>query len=115
MTDIAKNPKGVGYYPPEYEPKIHGPYYPWRYYGKPDIKFGDLKLKEIWSWLGRRSFSPSAIYNCGSRNFHYYHYKWIDTKVGIAAPAYHFAVSAMLLSYVLFFSRYYYERKRKHH
>lgn len=25
---------GAGHYPKEYNPKVHGPYYPFRYYGK---------------------------------------------------------------------------------
>jgi len=38
---------GIGDYPAEYNPKVHGPYDPARYYGTPDKPFGQLKLGEV--------------------------------------------------------------------
>lgn len=79
---------GFGDYPAEYDPKIHGPYDPARYYGKgklenyvltvwiryvtyfspiADKPFGELKLSEIGSWIGRRNKSPNAFIGSISR------------------------------------------------
>ncbi|MBO8666384.1 hypothetical protein INO76_15255, partial [Staphylococcus aureus] len=52
---------GIGDYPAEYNPKVHGPYDPARYYGTPDKPFGQLKLGEVTEWVGRRNKSPKAI------------------------------------------------------
>ncbi|GFG30471.1 hypothetical protein Cfor_12780, partial [Coptotermes formosanus] len=56
-----------GDYPAEYNPKVHGPYDPARYYGPPDTPFGQLKLSEIGAWLGRRNKNPRAIAGAISR------------------------------------------------
>lgn len=37
----------IGDYPAEYNPKVHGPYDPARYYGTPDTPFSQLKLGEV--------------------------------------------------------------------
>lgn len=79
---------GFGDYPAEYDPKIHGPYDPARYYGKgklenstvnmqvhyvtlflsiADKPFGELKLSEIGEWFGRRNKSPNAVVGTISR------------------------------------------------
>ncbi|GBP34961.1 Putative ATP synthase subunit f, mitochondrial [Eumeta japonica] len=56
-----------GDYPKEYNPAVHGPYDPARYYGKPDVPFSQLKLSEIGSWFSRRNKSPSAFMGACSR------------------------------------------------
>ncbi|CAG5129785.1 unnamed protein product [Candidula unifasciata] len=43
-----------GKYPKEYNPKVHGPYHPGRYYGKPDVPFGDVKIGDLGGWISRR-------------------------------------------------------------
>lgn len=37
----------IGDYPVEYNPKVHGPYDPARFYGKPDTPFSQVKLGEV--------------------------------------------------------------------
>ncbi|KAL9704400.1 hypothetical protein quinque_007918 [Culex quinquefasciatus] len=49
-----------GDYPAEYNPKVHGPYDPARFYGKPDTPFGQVKLGELGAWFGRRDKNPRA-------------------------------------------------------
>jgi len=44
---------GIGDYPAEYNPKVHGPYDPARYYGTPDKPFGQLKLGEVTIFFSR--------------------------------------------------------------
>ena len=34
LLELFRQKFRIGEYPPEYNPKIHGPYYPSRYYGK---------------------------------------------------------------------------------
>jgi len=38
---------GIGDYPVEYNPKVHGPYDPARFYGTPDTPFSQVKLGEV--------------------------------------------------------------------
>ncbi|CAA9993095.1 unnamed protein product [Nesidiocoris tenuis] len=57
----------IGDYPAEYNPRIHGPYDPARFYGKPDTPFGQVKLGDLGSWLARRNKSPQAIAGVFSR------------------------------------------------
>ena len=45
---------GAGTYPKSYNPKVHGPYYPHRYYGKADTAFSEVKIGELGAWLSRR-------------------------------------------------------------
>ncbi|CAH0563715.1 unnamed protein product [Brassicogethes aeneus] len=56
-----------GDYPADYNPKVHGPYDPARFYGKPDTPFGQVKVGEISAWLGRRNKGPAAITGAISR------------------------------------------------
>ncbi|CAG2067352.1 unnamed protein product [Timema podura] len=80
----------IGDYPIEYNPKVHGPYDPARFYGKPDTPFGQLKLNEIGSWLGRRNKSPSAVVGSISREVH-----WSITLMGGHSPVAECAVSSV--------------------
>lgn len=85
----------IGDYPAEYNPKVHGPYDPARYYGKreftnllnnicyitrrdqkyfltmssflADTPFGQVKLSELGSWFARRNKGPSAFAGLFSR------------------------------------------------
>merc|ERR1712071_294809 len=50
-----------GQYPAEYNPKVHGPYDPSRFYGKADTALADVKLAELPAWLKRRNVSTSGI------------------------------------------------------
>ena len=54
-------------YPKDYNPRVHGPYNPAKYYGKPDLAFGDVKIADLASWIGRREKSLSSIGNMFSR------------------------------------------------
>lgn len=38
---------GIGDYPAEYNPKVHGPYDPARFYGTPDTPLSQVKLGEV--------------------------------------------------------------------
>ncbi|CDW54252.1 WRW domain containing protein [Trichuris trichiura] len=51
----------LGLLPKEYNKKIHGVYCPWRYYGKKDINFFDVKLGDLPAWYARRDKSFKAF------------------------------------------------------
>ncbi|PVD39099.1 hypothetical protein C0Q70_01727 [Pomacea canaliculata] len=52
---------GFGDYPAEFNPKIHGPYHPGRFYGKADTPLGEVKLGEFGKWLSRRNYTPQGM------------------------------------------------------
>ncbi|KRZ03596.1 Thymidylate kinase [Trichinella zimbabwensis] len=56
-----------GLLPKEYNKKIHGPYCPWRYYGKKDTNIFDVKLADFSAWMSRRNTSPKGIMAAMSR------------------------------------------------
>ncbi|CAG0889660.1 unnamed protein product [Cyprideis torosa] len=61
---------GLGMLPKEYNKAVHGPFYPFRYYGKPDIPFGQVKIGELAAWIGRREKTPTAMARAVSRGWH---------------------------------------------
>ena len=67
----ALNQQGIGLYPKGYEAKVHGPYYPWVWYGKQDTKLADVKLGELPQWFGRRDPNPVAWIREGRRRWYF--------------------------------------------
>lgn len=84
-----------GEYQPGYDPKIHAPYDPARYYGKreyliyfsflfkcltnwhfpffpADTPFGEVKLKDFGAWFSRRNKSPQSTAQLISRGNFYF-------------------------------------------
>ncbi|XP_023223060.1 putative ATP synthase subunit f, mitochondrial [Centruroides sculpturatus] len=106
---------GFGDYPPEYNPKVHGPYDPARYYGKPDIPFGEVKLNEMGSWISRRNKSPPAIMGLFSRAFWRWQHKYIQPKRGGVAPAVQGIVGIMILFFCLNYGKLRQHRLYKYH
>lgn len=82
------HPSEIGLWAKNYNPKVHGPYCQWRYYGKrglicfairheiflEDTKLMDVKISELPAWIGRRDKSIGAIYNETMRNVWRVHY-----------------------------------------
>ncbi|CAH0719591.1 unnamed protein product, partial [Brenthis ino] len=105
----------IGDYPKEYNPAVHGPYDPARYYGKPDTPFGQVKLSEIGSWLGRRNKTPSAIGGAFSRAWWRWQHKYMQPKkVGIA-PFFQLLVGSMTFFYVINYGKIKHHRNYKYH
>ncbi|KAK7075613.1 Mitochondrial F1F0-ATP synthase, subunit f [Halocaridina rubra] len=104
---------GFGEYPAEYNPKVHGPFDPARFYGKPDIPFGEVKLGEVGSWLGRRSIGglPSAL----SRAFWRWQHKYMLPKKTGIAPFCQLAIGAVTFFYVINYSKLKHHRNHKYH
>ncbi|ROT72176.1 putative ATP synthase subunit f, mitochondrial [Penaeus vannamei] len=103
----------LGEYPAEYNPKVHGPYDPARFYGKPDTPFGQVKLGELGSWLGRRSVGgiPSAI----SRAWWRWQHKYVQPKKTGIAPFLQLMVGSMAFFYMLNYGKMVHHRNYKHH
>ncbi|KAH7950235.1 hypothetical protein HPB49_021401 [Dermacentor silvarum] len=91
----------LGDYPPEYNPRVHGPYDPSRYYGKPDTPFSELRLTEVSSWLMRRQKSPRAFAGLCSRAFWRWQMKYVQPKYAGITPLVQFAVASSLFFYYL--------------
>ncbi|KAF4520500.1 hypothetical protein B566_EDAN004751 [Ephemera danica] len=90
-----------GEYPAEYNPRVHGPYDPARYYGKADTPFSQLKVAEIGGWLGRRNKSPKAVAGAVSRAWWRWQHKYVQPKRTGIAPFFHVVFGAMTFFYVI--------------
>ena len=73
-------PSNWGLLPKEYNKNVHGPYVPYRYYGKPDTAFKDVKLGEFMAWFRRRNKSPAAISAACSRTAQYWVHRFGDCR-----------------------------------
>ncbi|EEC00200.1 putative ATP synthase subunit f, mitochondrial [Ixodes scapularis] len=105
----------IGDYPAEYNPKVHGPYDPARYYGKPDTPFSELKLTEIGSWLARRKKSPQSVAGLFSRVYWRWQQKYVlPRRAGIVGAA-QFCVAWSALFYWINYNKLKHERRFKYH
>ncbi|KAJ9585350.1 hypothetical protein L9F63_002847, partial [Diploptera punctata] len=75
-----------GDYPAEYNPKVHGPYDPARYYGTPDTPFAQ---------------HPSAMMGAISRAWWRWQHKYVQPKRAGIAPFFHVIVGAMGFFYLI--------------
>ncbi|XP_073835558.1 putative ATP synthase subunit f, mitochondrial [Musca autumnalis] len=98
-----------GDYPAEYNPKLHGPYGPARYYGKADVPFGQVKLGELGSLFSRRNKTPNAIAGAFSRACWRWNHKYVQSKRAGIAPFFQLTAVAMTFFYVINYG------KLKHH
>ncbi|XP_015435222.1 PREDICTED: putative ATP synthase subunit f, mitochondrial [Dufourea novaeangliae] len=105
----------IGDYPIEYDPGRHGPYDPARYYGKPDTPFGELKLAEIPSWLGRRNKGIRPLMALGSRAFWRWQHKHVQPRKAGIAPLFQVAVGSSIIFYVFNYLRIRGHRNYKYH
>ncbi|KAL1238522.1 Thymidylate kinase [Trichinella spiralis] len=81
-----------GLLPKEYNKKIHGPYCPWRYYGKKDTNIFDVKLADFSAWMSRRDTSARGIMAAMSRGYYLWIYYWFSPRVANVAPLCHLLV-----------------------
>ncbi|KAF2369005.1 Mitochondrial F1-F0 ATP synthase subunit F predicted [Trinorchestia longiramus] len=104
-----------GEYPIEYNPKVHGPYDPARYYGKKDTPFTQVKLRELGSWLARRNKSPKAMVQATSRAWWRWQYKYfLPQKTGIA-PFAQIIFGSMAFFYYINYPKLKTHRTQKYH
>ncbi|XP_012266791.2 putative ATP synthase subunit f, mitochondrial [Athalia rosae] len=106
---------GFGDYPAEYNPSIHGPYDPARYYGKPDTPLSQVKLGELGGWFGRRNKNPRAMVAAVSRAWWRWQHKYVHpSKAGIA-PIYQLIVGSMIFFYTINYGKIIRHRNYKYH
>merc|ERR1712002_1210796 len=77
-----------GEYPKEFNPKVHGPYDPSRYYGPKDLKISEVKLGDFMSWLGRRKKTPNAAISAMSRALHRWRHYYVLTRAPLTITPY---------------------------
>ncbi|UYV79979.1 ATP5J2 [Cordylochernes scorpioides] len=106
---------GIGHYPKEYNPKIHGVYDPARYYGKPDIPLSEVKLQELPSWLMRRNKSPLAIGRCVGRGYWRWMHSYIFPRKAGLPGLLHIVGTIMAISFYINSDKVYKHRYFKHH
>ncbi|KAF2903401.1 hypothetical protein ILUMI_02779 [Ignelater luminosus] len=106
---------GFGDYPAEYNPKVHGPFDPARYYGKPDVPLAQVKLSEIGGWLGRRNKSPRAMASCISRAWWRWQHKYVQPKRAGIAPFFQLISGCMIFFYVINYPKISHHKNYKYH
>ncbi|KAM7341948.1 ATP synthase, subunit F isoform 1-T2 [Cochliomyia hominivorax] len=104
-----------GDYPAEYNPKVHGPYDPARYYGKADVPLGQVKLGELGAWFGRRNKTPSAIAGAMSRAWWRWQHKYVQPKRAGIAPFFQITAVAMTFFYAINYGKMRHHRNYKYH
>ncbi|KAK5640746.1 hypothetical protein RI129_009293 [Pyrocoelia pectoralis] len=104
-----------GDYPIEYDPKVHGPYDPARYYGKADTPLAQVKLGELASWISRRNKSPRAMAACVSRALWRWQHKYVQPKRAGIAPIFQVLVGSMVVFYILNYRRISHHKNYKYH
>ncbi|XP_052130070.1 putative ATP synthase subunit f, mitochondrial [Frankliniella occidentalis] len=105
----------IGDYPSHYNQKVHGPYDPARFYGKPDTALSQVKLGELSGWLMRRNFHPRAIVQAGSRGIWRWRQKYVLPIRGNACWVYQAMAGISLFMYVLNYKRYWDHANYKYH
>ncbi|XP_026319290.1 putative ATP synthase subunit f, mitochondrial [Hyposmocoma kahamanoa] len=104
-----------GDYPKEYNPAMHRPYDPARYYRKADTPFSQLKISEIGSWFGRRNKTPAAVAGACSRAFWRWQHKYVQLKRVGMAPFFQFAVGSVAFFYAINYGKMKHHRNYKYH
>merc|ERR1712198_70231 len=110
-----KMPLGIGQYPAEYNAKIHGPYNPARFYGKPDTPFGEVKIGELAKWIGRRDFNPLSMVRAVGRGYQGWAQKWLLVKRPGFAPVGQFCMGMCIFWYLQQYNFLKYHRHVKYH
>merc|ERR1712042_1932 len=98
-----------GRYPREYNPKVHGPYWPGRNYGQPDTKFLDVKLGDLFSWFARREKGVTASWQLVHRGY----WNWIRKYWQVKNPSF-VGVAHVIMAYSTVFYFVLYERRKWH-
>lgn len=104
-----------GDYPAEYNPKVHGPYDPARWYGKPDTPFSQVKVGEVTAWLGRRNKTPGAIAGACSRAFWRWQHAYLQPRRAGVAPFFQVVVGSMIFFYAINYGKIRHHRNYKYH
>lgn len=113
MSEKFSISRYFGNYPKEYNRAVHGPYYPWVNYGPRDTPFKEVKLGELKDWFARRNKTPYAVAATFSRNVHWWHHTWLQSRFG--SPTKGFFQILILMSFGSMLSMYGYLRTHRMH
>ncbi|CAG2104329.1 unnamed protein product [Medioppia subpectinata] len=72
-----------GNLPKDYNKAVHGPYYPFRYYGKretTDTPLADVKVGELVQWFNRRNVHPVAVFQAMMRAFYRFEHRFVNPR-----------------------------------
>ncbi|OQR75593.1 mitochondrial ATP synthase F chain-like [Tropilaelaps mercedesae] len=105
----------IGDYPIEYNRKVHGPYDPARYYGKPDTPLSEVRISELGAWLNRRNKTPQAMVAACSRAYWRWQHKYLLPRYTTFAPIAQALVASSLFFYYINYSKLQVHRKYKYH
>ncbi|XP_022180431.1 putative ATP synthase subunit f, mitochondrial, partial [Myzus persicae] len=105
----------IGDYPAEYNPKVHGPYDPARFYGAAHTPFSEVKLCEIDQWMKCRNKSPKAFAALISRAYWRWSHQYVQPKRTTAAPLIHGIAGMMLFFYAINYGKIIRHRNYKYH
>jgi len=108
-------PFGIGHYPAEFNPKIHGPYNPARKYGKPDTAISQVKLGELPGWIGRRSMDPLSMVRAVGRSWQGWRQRWFLVKSPGFAPVGQLMMGMTILWYLRKYNFLKYHAHAKYH
>merc|ERR1711976_209416 len=106
---------GIGEYPAEYNPRIHGPYNPATNYGKADLRLSQVKVGELGAWLGRRHYNPLAMSRAVARGFHRWGQTWLLAKKPSFAGYGQFALALSVFFYITTYGLTKHHRHVKYH
>ncbi|KAK0168139.1 hypothetical protein PV327_001970 [Microctonus hyperodae] len=104
-----------GKYPEGYDRAVHGRYNPAKYYGKPDVPFGEVKLCEIPSWIGRRNIGLTSFGQMIGRAYWRWQQAYVLPKYSGIAPFFQVAVGCMMVFYVINYPRLKVHKNYKYH
>ena len=106
----------IGLYHKFWNPKVHGPYAHYRWYGKLDTKLMDVKLGDLPAWFGRREKSFSAFYNEFKRVLMLVHFKWYGSVYGSPIRSItRFFLAFSFINWLFKFPRYFDFQKTYYH
>ena len=104
----------VGKYPKEYKPRIHGPYYPSRYYGTA-TPLAEVKLAEVPKWIATREKSFTSFARMISRAFWKWNLTYLQPKRPGMTPLYQMASFCSLYFFIWKYKSHINERHAKYH
>ncbi|OWF35237.1 putative ATP synthase subunit f, mitochondrial [Mizuhopecten yessoensis] len=80
LSKILEGINQAGKYDPLYNPRVHGPYDPSRFYGKADKPFLDVRVGELGQWMKNRNKTPYGFVSAVSRGYWAFKLKYIGCK-----------------------------------
>jgi len=104
-----------GNYPAEYNRAVHGPYYPWRWYGKVDTPLADVKINQLGSWVARRNKNPVAMAQAVGRAYWRWMSRFVVHPYAGAAPYAHTMLLVCVCHYLANWKTLRHHKLVKHH